>query len=134
MWTRNKEHSRQIAEAWAEVCELTNAMVFRAPRATRPKKAPRRQDPSPRDQRLVGVAAFSDSSVDWKVVTVSWCPTDKAIVVWYCDTAEATTAGVSKETMKAFASRVAEGGNTGPCPSCLEFLSVREVRAWVRGS
>ena len=129
----DKEHSRQIAEAWAEVCELTNAMVFQAPRATRPKKSPRRQDPSPRDQGLVGVA-FSDSSVDWKVVTVSWCPADKAIVVWYYDTAEATTAGVSTQTMKTFASRVAEGKNTGPCPSCLEFSSVREVRAWVRGS
>jgi len=129
----DKEHSRQIAEAWAEVCELTNAMTFRAPRATRPKKAPRRQDPSPRDQRLVGVA-FSDSSVDWKGVTVSWCLVDKAIGVWYCDIAVATAAGVSTETMKAFASRVEEGKNTGPCPSCLEFSSVREVRAWVRGS
>jgi hypothetical protein len=116
----DKEHSRQIAEAWAGVCELTNAMVFQAPRATRPKKAPCRQDPSPRDQSLVGVA-FSDSSVNWRVVTVSWCPADKTIVVWYCDIAQATTTGVGMEAMKTFVSQVAMGGGTGPCPSCLEF-------------
>jgi hypothetical protein len=127
----DREHCKQMSEAWGEVCELTHAGVFQAPRATRPKRGARRQDPSPRDQGLVGVA-FSESSVSWKVVSVDWCPADKAVVVWYCDSDLAATTGTGAEIMKQFARRVAAGQATGPCPSCLEFSTVREVRAWIR--
>jgi hypothetical protein len=127
----DRAYIKQMSEVWGELCELTHAGVFRAPRATRPKRAPRRQDPSPRDQTLVGVD-FVENSIAWKVVAVDWSPVGKSVIVWYCDCDMAETTETSMEAMKEFVRLVAAGGNSDSCPPCLEFSSVREVRAWIR--
>ena len=128
-----KKHLVDVCEAYGEVLSMCNAGVFRAPRATRPKKAAPRQDAPARDLALVGTV-FTEDKVDWKVVHVGWSGADKAVVVWYYDTALAGRTGVLEAGMKAFARDVADSRAKGTCPAPLEFSAVREVRAWIRAS
>jgi len=128
-----KKHLVDVCEAYGEVLSMCNAGVFRAPRATRPKKAGPRQDAPERDLALVGTA-FTEDKVDWKVVHVGWSGADKAVVVWYYDAALADQTGVPETDMKAFARDVADSRAKGACPAPLEFSAVREVRAWIRES
>ena len=102
-----KKHLVDVCEAYGEVLSMCNAGVFRAPRATRPKKAAPRQDAPARDLALVGTV-FTEDKVDWKVVHVGWSGADKAVVVWYYDTALAGRTGVLEAGMKAFARDVAD--------------------------
>jgi hypothetical protein len=72
---------------------------------------------------------LTEGKVYWKVVQVGWGGADKAVVVWYYDTALAGRTGGFEAGMKAFARDVADSRAKGTCPAPLKFSAVREVRA-----
>ena len=64
------------------------------------KKARARKSKSPsQSDRAVDGAEFEEDGIDWKVLTVRWCESTEAVVVWYYDVVEAEAGGIDEEQM-----------------------------------
>ena len=97
-WLELLDEVRTVAAAaWEELEALNNDFIFRAPReraqrANRASTRQLRQEVSTRDAAFCGVT-FTEDDVNWKVLAVTWSPTEKVVIVWYCDVDAAAEGG-----------------------------------------
>jgi len=136
--TAHEAYVARVAAAWEELGTLTNDFIFRAPRertqrANRASTRALQQEVSPRDAALCGVT-FTEDDVNWKVLAVTWSPTEEEVVVWYYDVDAAAEDEVTEDEMERHTSEFAAGNTpSAPCPDVLERSTVMEIRSWIYG-
>jgi len=132
-----KDHINQVSKAWGELIKLLDGnAIFKASKAKRAiaqgsaappksKKARAWKSKSPsQSDRAVDGAEFEEDGIDWKVLTVRWCESTEAVVVWYYDVVEAEAGGIDEEQM-------IDAIDKGESYDCLEYSSVSEIKRWI---
>jgi len=139
-------HMEAISEAWKQLVPLLDKqLAFKAPpkarpaadaaavavgppkqrRRREPRAAPKARAPSAAETALEG-EEFEEDGINWKVLSVRWSEIVSEVVVYYYDILEAEEGEVSEEDML-------EAVSGGCSLDCLEYSTVREIRAWIGG-
>ena len=140
-----RDHIKKVSNAWGQLIEVLDGnAVFKAKaskakravaqgaalppqgkkaRTQKPKAA---KTPSPSERAVEG-AEFEEDGIDWKVLTVRWCGSTEAVVVWYYDVVEAAAGGIDEEQM-------IDAIDKGEFFDCLEYSSVSEIKRWIECS